>query len=385
VFGILRALACASTAAAVAVATVVPSAASAGRGIDSAWVGAWSAPGPPLASVLAADDLGTVAAGHGGDVRAFDPRGAELWSREVGGRDVGNQPALLPGLVVVASSDRISALDRATGASRWERPASRSRIAAGTSRAGREVVLAATRRGELFLLDATDGSTLVDAAIPGAAPSSAPYVWLNDAMGVVAWSTRRSCCRIGGLDLDRGVLTWQVAITSRSSVPVVHRGKVVVATGRRRVARARVTAYDVRTGDVTWRTRVHGSFETSLWGDAEGDDVVVADAEGSVLALDVGDGTVRWVSEPVEASEEAHPKIAGNRVFLTPLGAGLVEIDRASGRVVQSAPFRADVFVHSSDGARDRFAVLVGDGLRSAVWTFAPPPASGSGPGPPLH
>lgn len=336
------------------------------------WEGTWSTPGPALASVLALDETGTVAVGYDGDVRALDPSGAPIWRSRVEGSDVGNAPALVSDLAVVASADRVTALERSTGARRWEHRADRSRVSGGVLPDGTEVVLVATRPGELVLLEAATGARRRTFRLPGSKPSSAPYIWLSGARGVVAWSTRDSCCSVGAVDLERGRMVWRRSITHRSSVPVVHRGLVIIATSPRGSRSARVAARDVETGAVRWKTPVIGRFGTSLFGDAAGGDVVIANEAGSVLSLDVGSGSLRWTSDPVEASDEAHPKIAGDRVFITPLSAGAVEIDRSSGAVIQSGPFTPDVYVHSSAASDERFEVLVGNGFESAVWAFEP-------------
>jgi outer membrane protein assembly factor BamB len=337
------------------------------------WEGTWSTPGPALASVLALDREGSVAVGYDGDIRALDPSGAPTWRAHVDGGDVGNAPVLLPGLVVVATADRVTALERASGTVRWERRARRSRIAGGVLADGTATVLAATRQGELLLLDAGSGSTRWRVRVPGAEPSGAPYVWLSGAHAVVAWSTAGSCCEVGAVDLDDGGLTWRTSITNRSTVPVVHRGLVVVAMSARTPSSGRVVAYDAATGTIRWRTPVRGRFGTGLWGDAAGGDVVFVNDAGAVLLLDVARGRLRWTSEPVEPSDEAHPRIAGDRVFLTPLSVGAVEIDRGSGAVLQSGPFTPEVYVHFSAALPDRFEVLVGNGIESAVWAFEPP------------
>jgi outer membrane protein assembly factor BamB len=347
---------------------------------ERGWVGTWSTPGPALASVLAVDAAGTVAAGFDGSVRAIGPTGEPLWSAHVDGGDVGNQPVLVSEVVVVPSRDRISALDRSTGALRWERRVASARVAGGALPDGTNVVLAATRRGVLWLLDAASGSRRLTTRLPGPEPSTAPYAWLSGISGVVAWSTKGSCCHLAGMDLEKGEMRWRLTVTHRSTVPVVHQGLVVLATAAHGRSSARATAYDARTGAVRWRTNVDGKFRSGLFGDAAGDDVVIASAEGSVLALDVESGRLRWVSEPVEPSAEAHPKIAGDRVFLTPLNVGVVEIDRRTGVVVQSGPFTPEVYVHSSAGRPDRFELLVGNGLESAVWAFEPAPDPASEP-----
>jgi outer membrane protein assembly factor BamB len=363
---------CVALVAVLCVAHGRPSPAS---GADAApWEGTWSTPGPALASVLAVDELGTVAAGTDGDVRALDPSGAPIWRSRVEGGHVGNEPALLADLAVVASADRITALERSSGAERWQHRARRGRVAVGVLPDGTDVVLVSTVRGDLALLEAATGALRRTMRLPGSVPSSAPYVWLSGAHGVAAWSTRGACCTVGAVDLENGLLSWSRSVTHRSTVPVVHRGLVIVGTSPRGPRSARVAARDVATGAVTWSTPIVGSFGPSLFGDAAGSDVVIANRAGSVLSLDVGSGSLRWTSDPVEASDEAHPKIAGARVFLTPLSAGAVEIERSSGAVLQSGPFTPEVFVHASAGTADRFEVLVGNGFESAVWAFEPSP-----------
>ena len=112
---------------------------------DEPWEGTWSTPGPALASVLAVDELGTVAAGNDGDVRALDPSGAPIWRSRVDGGDVGNEPALLADLAVVASADRITALERSSGAARWQHRARGGRVAVGALPDGTDVVLVSDR------------------------------------------------------------------------------------------------------------------------------------------------------------------------------------------------------------------------------------------------
>ena len=367
-----RVLRCVALVAMLCIAHGRPSPAS---GADAEpWEGTWSTPGPALASVLAVDELGTVAAGNDGDVRALDPSGAPIWRSRVDGGDVGNEPALLADLAVVASADRITALERSSGAARWQHRARGGRVAVGALPDGTDVVLVSTARGELALLDAASGALRRTMRLPGSEPSSAPYVWLSGAHGVAAWSTHGTCCTLAAVDLEDGRMSWSRSVTHHSSVPVVHRGLVIVGTSPRGPRSARVAARDVATGAVKWTTPVVGRFGPSLFGDAAGTDVVIANRAGSVLSLDVGSGSLHWTSDPVEASDEAHPKIAGTRVFLTPLSAGAVEIDRSSGAVLQSGPFTPEVYVHASAGTADRFEVLVGNGFESAVWAFEPSP-----------
>jgi outer membrane protein assembly factor BamB len=320
--------------------------------------------------VLAADASGSIAAGFDGDVRAVDAEGDSIWHAHAAGGALDRQPVLTGELAVVPTARRITALDRATGAVRWERRLEGSRVSIGTLRGGLVAVLASTNTGALRLLDAASGSTLLRARVPGPSPSTAPYVWIERGVGVVAWSTRGRCCRVGAVDLGAGRTLWTRWVPRRSSVPVVHAGAIVVATSGDRAASGRAEAFDVSTGSRAWQTPTTGTYGPTFWGDAAGDDVVIADASGAVHAFDVDSGEPRWVSAAVAASDEAHPKIAGERVFLTPRGIGLVEIDRRSGVVVRSGSFSSEVYVFSSARSEARFDLLVGNGLESAIWAY---------------
>lgn len=342
------------------------------------WEGTWSTPGPPLASTLAMDEIGSVAAGYDGHLVALDPQGAALWTTEVAGDDLGNEIALLPHLVIVPTDDRVTALDRATGTVRWERPATKSRVTTGPLGDGTDGVLAATARGEIMLLDAATGDDRVRMTLPAPRPNGAPYVWISEGSAAVAWTGDRSCCHLGGVDLETGALRWHSKITHDSTVPVVHRGRMVVAANRPRDREGAAVAYDIVSGDVAWETPLPGTFGPGLWGDASGNNVVVTNAEGSVLSLDLDVGSSRWTSEPVEPSPEARPKIAGDRVFLTPLNVGVIEIDRTTGEVLQAGPLTPEVYVHYSAGGPGRFELLVGTGVEAAIWAFEPSDAARS-------
>jgi outer membrane protein assembly factor BamB len=346
------------------------------------WPGAWSAPGPRQGSILGADERGSVAAGYDGEIVAFDPDGTELWRAAGGGDEVGNDLALLPDLVVVPSAHRVTAFDRATGAHRWEMPAEASRVGSGGMPDGTTAIAIATLRGAIVLVDAASGDEVLRATVPSPRPDGAPFVWLSDESVVVAWSGRGSCCHLAALDSRSGALRWRRKVTHDSAVPVVHWGLVVVAENERGTGEGAVTAYEADRGARRWSTRVEAEFGPRLWGDAAGPDVVIADLAGSLIDVAVRGGRVRWISDPVEPSDEAHPKIAGARVFLTPGNTGAVEIDRATGAVLGAGPLRPEVHVFDTAAVPGRFQLLVGDGLSFAVWTLEPaasPAASESG------
>lgn len=355
-----------------ALGTIHPTSSSAAPDGPEMWPGTWSAPGPEQGSILAADEQGTVAAGYDGEIVALGPDGTQLWRSSAGGDEVGNDLALLPDIVVVPSDHLVTAFDRATGARRWETPAEASRVASGGMPDGTTAIAIATPGGALVLVDAASGDEVVRATLPSPRPDGAPFVWLSDESVVVAWSGRGSCCYLASLDSRSGALRWRRKVTHDSVVPIVHRGLVVVAENERGTGQGAVTAYDADRGTRRWSTPVDAEFGPRLWSDAAGSDVVIADTAGSLIDVEVRSGRIRWISDPVEPSDEAHPKIAGARVFLTPLNTGAVEIDRATGAVLGAGPLRPEVYVFDTVGVPGRFELLVGDGLSFAVWAFEP-------------
>ena len=158
-----------TTLVALAQSTIEMASASAAPGDPELWPGTWSTDGPDRGSILAADVQGSVAAGYGGDIVALGPDGTELWRSSAGGKEVGNDLALLADLVVVPSNDRVSAFDRSTGARRWERAAEESRIGSGALSDG-TAAIAIARRGR----DGSSSSTLRPARRSCARPSLRP-------------------------------------------------------------------------------------------------------------------------------------------------------------------------------------------------------------------
>ncbi len=102
---------------------------------------------------------------------------------------------------------------------------------------------------------------------------------------------------------------------------------------------ARISALDLASGRVRWRTATRGKRDRSTnvgGGLGVADGVLYAvNGLGAVLALDPGRGTVRWRVD-IDAPGRTPPTIAGGRIFVGTLGDGLLALDAANGRQLWS-------------------------------------------------
>jgi outer membrane protein assembly factor BamB len=137
---------------------------------------------------------------------------------------------------------------------------------------------------------------------------------------------------VEALDLATGATRWSVPTGSGSAAPALGHGVVVLAVGDGHYE-ARVEARDLGGGGLRWSTPVPASFEAAIEPGVRGDDVVVIDHFGTVTALGLARGELRWtrpLGEPVLATRVG---MGADRVVLTTYGGTIVSLGRASGRV----------------------------------------------------
>jgi outer membrane protein assembly factor BamB len=171
-------------------------------------------------SGLAADRAGAVTVSGRGGVTSFDAAaGTRLWEADVGGPPTPFvDPAVDHALVLVAASERVVALDRATGAVRWEAPldagSSGNAVHVATAVAlahhgGGPLALVGTDRGVLSARETARGAERWRSAAIGALEAR-PAVDGEAGLVVASWSGgARTTLR--ALDLRTGAPRWSGA------------------------------------------------------------------------------------------------------------------------------------------------------------------------------
>lgn len=336
----------------------------------------WTARASGFPTGMAVDDAGVVTAGEEGGVVAIDAEGELEWAVIAAGGAIEHPPALVADLVAVAATTQVSALERDTGTLRWTWAAQGARVDAGLLPAvNAPVVLVIGLDGSLALLDAAQGTARWVAHLPSPVPDAAPYAWLHGDTAVVAWGAVGDCCQLLGVDTASGAVRWTLRLPERSTVPVVHRGMVLVALNRANdIVHAEIVALDVVTGRIMWKTQARGSFSPLLHGDADGREVVFADEAGAVTLVDAETGSVRWRSRAVYPQSSAHPTLAGDRVFLTAFETQGMGFDRRTGRLLDKGPISPPVFVRQETAHGERLYMLVTTNGLGAVWALEPSP-----------
>ena len=352
---------------------------------EADWFAEWTTRAAGFPRVLASDADGTVSAGAEGGVVAIDRRGELQWATVVPGAPVVNPPVIVAGVVAIPEELGVVALDRATGAPRWSLSVARARLAAGDGEGG--VVLVTGDDGVAILVDAATGSERWRAAFPAPVPEDAPHAWIVDDTAVLAWSAPGTDRHLLGLDLASGAPLWSARTTASSTLPVSHGHSVLVAESPGDdPSRARVVAFDARTGHEVWSTRLRGRYSPGLRADTWGDDAVFVDARGVLTLLDPATGRIRWRSVATYPQPEAAPVLAGNRVFMVAFQTRMVVLDRRTGEVLGTDPVSPPVFVRAAVGTGRRFEMLVESSGLGAVWTIVQErPGQKAGTDPPLH
>jgi len=312
-----------------------------------------------LRAVLAGDRL--FAAGHDGDVGAYDPStGERIWETDTG-QSLSGGPGAGSGLVVVGdSAGGVVALSSTDGAVAW-----RARLTSEVLSApavGERIVAVRTVDGKLWGLDAASGARIwvYDRTVPALSlrGTSAPVI-AGEAV-IAGFDSGH----LAAISLDDGQLLWefQVAVpTGQTELerladmdadPVVSDGTVYAVAFQGRVA-----AFDLRTGRPLWQRDLssHAGIgigrrliyvtdeESHVWAFDRGtgaslwrqdglarrgvtrpvefaDHVVVADSEGYVHWLDVDDGRFAARTRAGSGAVTAPPVTGKNAVYI--LGGG---------------------------------------------------------------
>ena len=263
----------------------------------------WVAPPPSYVGMPAADSEEVVVTYGHSHVVLLDAGGRPRWTvdhRSV--RDVAAR--LTPDAVLVPTEEGLVALDRATGATRWQAgigDRANTPVVAG----GRAVV--STWDGSLVALDLAGGRVAWRVPLPGVALGPAAG---DDRTVVTTWEAEHGA-GAGALAVDAatGRQRWAVPFPEGG---VSGPGLLAAADGERLVVllagdiAAHALALD--SGTERWSTPLEGAGSPEVVPlDAGGGAVLVGHRLGGLVLLDGADGRVRWEASSDGAAVRGGP------------------------------------------------------------------------------
>ena len=312
-----------------------------------------------LRAVLADGRL--FAAGHDGDVAAYDPStGERLWETETGLSLTGG-PGAGSGLVVVGdSSGGVVALSSADGTAAWRAQLTSEVLSAPA--VGDRMVAVRTVDGKLYGLDAASGARIwvYDRTVPALSlrGTSAPII-AGEAV-IAGFDSGH----LTAISLADGQRLWEFQVSAPTGQtelerlvdidadPVVAGGAVYAAAFQGRVA-----AFELRTGRPLWQRDM-----SSHAGMGAGRGLIyVTDEESHVWALDRGTGASLWRQDGLARRGVTRPVEFGGYVVVADREGYVhwLSIDdgrfaartRAGGSAVLAPPVTGETAVYIFDGS----------------------------------
>lgn len=296
----------------------------------------WATPvrGEPMAVTAAGADVVATALG---EVRLLDgASGSTRWRTNVDGVRRA-RPAVSATAVAVTTDTEVVILDRATGRVRARAridgpaapaiaPSSVPVTATATATAGGELVIVTSESGAIVAVDATTGELRWSAQYGGSVPM-APVV--DRGVVVAAWHSPTSTV-VRVFDAGTGLERWRREVGARSGAPLAAAGMVLVQAGSG-VTDARAQAFDLLTGAERWSTAVPGYSERLVRPASDGTTAYLLDGVGTVTALDLRTGAVRWQQATGASVIDSPLVLAGSSVLFPSFSDALVALDRTTG------------------------------------------------------
>lgn len=290
---------------------------------------------------------------------------------------IDTSPVVMGGLVVVASTDGVvHAIDLASGTERWSKDLGSEVNGTPVCVAGSVIV--GDGAGVLHALDPASGAerwTLpTDGAINGAPAASGSTVVAATEAGT-AW----------GIDATTGHERWHVALPGpvRRSVAIdADLAYVGVTPGQ-------LLALRIGDGSIKWKTSVEDSGDIGTPAVAAGQVIAATGADSQdaaelgVVAVDAGTGATRWRYASPTGAKVYTPAVAGDGAFVIGHDRELVRLGASDGSIVwttaldaeaEALPAVADgtVYVASNGGHLLAFDVATGHELWRAPITGIP-------------
>lgn len=285
-----------------------------------------------------------------GDVYAVSlASGAILWSSELRNPDersdvgFGGGVAYAGGVLYATSGfGYLAAFDAVTGSELWRFDATVPFRGAPTVDAGR--VFAVTHDNQMIALNAGDGSLIWDqvgiaenAGMLGAATPA-----YDNGTVVVALSSGELIAMLGG----NGRILWQDTLSSSRRLtplatladidgePVIDRGQVYALSHA-----GSMVSIDMRSGERSWEADIAGV--NMPW--IAGNFAFLTTIDGQVVAVTLGDGRVRWVTQLQRFLDQKKrrdlikwngPVLAGDRLLVTSTHGYALSLSPYTGEVL---------------------------------------------------
>ncbi|MFJ7968663.1 PQQ-binding-like beta-propeller repeat protein [Streptomyces sp. NPDC096324] len=260
---------------------------------------------------------------------AVDPDdGKVLWSRsDPGDASTFSTPApvLSGGLLLVGSENglRLTALDPATGATRWSRDVSRY---SGGFVPVAGVVLLTGSDSRVTALDAATGKEKWRHAIPGMTlPQLRTY---GDGVAYAVAAPAVTETRVAAVDPRTGAVKWQRRVEGRLDLVAARDGSAWFTTVTVDLYADAVLRYDVATRTLH-RTALRipqAQAQTVL----RGDTAYLLGSEGSLVAVDTRTSKQLWRVE-TSVTKASAPVVSGHRLYLSAVDGRLIAVDTDKG------------------------------------------------------
>ena len=256
------------------------------------------------------------AAGHDGDVAAYEPfTGERLWEAETG-VPVSGGPGAGAGLVVVGSSaGDVVALSSADGAVAWRTQVTSEVLSAPA--VGERTVAVRTVDGKLFGLDAATGerSWVYDRTVPVLTLRGTGSPVIAGSVVVAGFDSGQ----LAGLSLADGRLLWESRVATPTGQtelerladmdadPVVADGVVYAVTFR-----GRASAFELHTGQPLWQRELSSHAGMGIGRRL----LYVTDDRSNVWAIDRSNGSSLWRQDGLARRQVTAPVEFGDYVVV---------------------------------------------------------------------
>jgi len=264
--------------------------------LEQAWV--VTLPFPPSAAA-AMDEARVYIPLQGDHIIAIDRRtGETIWMVDV---ESSWPPLVNDGVVYIAASDELHAIDAATGDRKWRVPLGRGPMSALA--AADDTIVALVSPDEVGAFRSSDGQLIWEKALGGqAGPAS---MSIDAGRVFVAIGARLVC-----LELADGTMRWDRTLPGMLRSPIAANGRVFVGSTSNAFY-----GVDQDNGNVTWAYRVGGDVVGAA---VDRDLVYVASLDNVLRALQQGNGNQKW-KKPLPTRPVARPEAVGGIVAVSGL------------------------------------------------------------------